>query len=115
MLLAKGMQICDTQATFDHDSDYLPILSQWTLNMIEAISKAWRRFTKINIFKFLEMLQAELNPITTYLDLKSERSIDQAVSQLVNQINEAINASTLLARTCIVKLPQGFDSECKEA
>lgn len=114
-LLAEGVQMCDTQTTFDHDSDHLLILSQWTLNVVEAIPEARRRFTKTNTSKFLETLQAGLDPVTAYLDLKSERSIDQAVSRLVNQINEAINASTPLARTCTVKLPRGFDSECKEA
>ena len=61
------------------------------------------------------MLQAELDPVTAYLDLKSECNIDQAISRLVSQINEAINASIPLARTCTVKLPRGFDSKCKKA
>lgn len=61
---------------FDHNSDHSPILFQWTLNVMEAIFEAWRRFTKINISKFLKMLQVELEPVTTYLNLKSEHSID---------------------------------------
>lgn len=72
--------MCDTQTTFDHDSDYLSILSQWTLNVVKAIPEAWRHFTKTNTSKFLETFQAELDLVTAYLDLKSERSIDQAVS-----------------------------------
>lgn len=114
-LLAEGMQMCDIQMTFDHDSDHLLILSQWTFNMVEAIPEAQRRFTKTNTSKFIETLQAELDSVTAYLDLKSGRSIDQAVSWLLSQINEAINAFTPLARTCTVKLPRGFDSECKKA
>ena len=75
------------------------------MSIHQAIPEARRRFTKTNTSKFLETLQAELDPFTAYLDLKSERSIDQAVSRLVSQIDEAINASTPLARTCTIKLP----------
>ena len=81
---------------------------------MKAISEARRHFTKTNTSKFLKTFQAELDLVTAYLDLKSERNIDQAVSRLVSQINKAINASILLAWTCTVKLPQGFDSKCKE-
>lgn len=39
-LLAKRMQICDTQTTFDHNSDPLSILSQQTLHVMDVIPKA---------------------------------------------------------------------------
>lgn len=94
----------NTQTTFDHNLDHLPILSQWTLNVVKAISKAQRRSTKTNTAKFLKTLQAKLDPVTAYLDLKSECSINQVVCQLISQIDKAIGASTPLAQTCTIKL-----------
>ena len=82
--------------------------------MIEAISEARRHFTKTNIDKFLKMFQARLDLVTSYLNLKSKRSIDQAVSQLISQINKAISTFIPLAWTCTIKLHWGFNFECKE-
>lgn len=103
---------CDKSQEHDHDSDHMPISSEWNLQLKEKIEIPWLQFKKTDIGKLCKILSQDLC-ILPWLPILSETELDSQVELLIKIIVRAMNKSTPKQRLCARSMP-GFDEECKE-
>ena len=112
-LLSESLISCGIAEEFDHDSDHLPILSQWTLQTVDKPQDSRRLLSKMDNTAMLKTLKDGLANISL-ASSKTTDELDEKVISLVNAIDKAIDVSTPRARLCPRSVP-GFDEECKGA
>lgn len=112
-LLSESLVYCKIAEEFDHDSDHQPILSKWTLQMINKPVDSRRLLAKMDLALLIETLQQNLVNIS-YLPSRTAKELDEKVLSLVKAIDTAMDTSIPKARLCPKSIP-GFDEECKDA
>lgn len=112
-LLVDNLISCQTSDKYDHDSNYLPILSSWNLQTLGRPVEEKRHFKKTDIKKLPDTFLNELrDSIQTVPEFTQE--LDHQVGILVTAVGKAIEVLTPILRLFPRSIP-GFDEECKEA
>lgn len=112
-LLSESHISCKIAEEFDHDSDHQPILSEWTLQMIDKPVDSRRLLAKMDLALLIKTLQQNLANIPN-LPSRTTEELDEKVISLVKFIDIAMDISIPKARLCPKSIP-GCDEECKDA
>ena len=112
-LLSESLVCCKIAEDFDHDSDHQPILSEWTLQMIDKPADSRRLLAKMDCVLLIKTLQENLASISP-LSSKTAKELDEKVISLVEAIDTAMDASIPRSKLCARSIP-GFDEDCKDA
>ena len=112
-LLSDSLIYCKIAEDFDHDSDHQPILSKWTLEIIDKPPDPRRLSAKMDAVLLIKTLQQNLVSISR-LPSKTPKELDEKVIFLVKAIDIAMDASIPRAKLCPKSIP-GFDENCKVA
>lgn len=112
-LLSKNLVRCKIAEDFDHSLDHQPILSEWTLQMIDKSTDSRRLLAKIDRVLLIKTLQENLASILP-LSSKTAKELDEKVISLVEAINITINTFIPKAKLCARSI-LGFGEDCKDA
>ncbi len=112
-LLSESLIYCKIPEKFDNDSDHHPILSEWTLQMINMPIDSRRLLAKMDLALLIKTLQQNLVNIP-HLPSRTAKEFDEKVLSLVKAIDIAMDISIPKARLFPKSIPR-FDEECKDA
>ncbi len=112
-LLPESLIYCKIAEVFDHDSDHQPILSEWTLQMIDKPIDSRRLLAKMDLALLIKTLQQSLVNLP-HLPSRTAKELDEKVLPLVKAIDTEMDISIPKAKLCPKSIP-GFDEKCKDA
>lgn len=105
----ENMVSCNTNYDYDHDSDHIPIFSEWNLQVQEKAEDYRLQFKNTDLRKLCDNLTKSLYyfPHTPALD---PNELNNQVELLVKIIEEAMIMSTPKERLCARSIPDLMNS-----